>query len=357
MTRIKKGIVYLFVCSFLFVNFCKCKQNFSINSDSEDFPVIYGLLNVSDEKHYIKIFKSFLVEGNAYDAVKEIEKYSYINNIEVYLNEYSDINKPPIQRIKMDTTTEVSKDSGLFWYSIQDYSTQILYVTGAVLKKDYLYEIEVKNPQTKNIAKTKVPIAIPYGVVIKTPGSEIISITDNPIEFKFFTGHNTAVYQLLLKFYYSEQLFDNTIIQPKPVKWILGNVSDPNSVAGIEKSLKASSGVVFFQKIAEYIKEDPNVKRRYVDSLVLEVYSAGEDWGLYLQSNLPSTGINQDRLLYSNIVAYNSETGDKKYAMGVFSSAGITYRKYDDLSKITGSKDSLINGRYTKRLLFADIRY
>ena len=351
MARIKKGIVYLFVCLFLFVNFCKCKPEFSINSDSEDFPVIYGLLNVADEKHYIKIFKSFLVEGNAYDVVDDIEKYSYINNIEVYLNEYDAKNKL-IRQIPMDTTTEIPKDSGLFLYP-----TQFLYVTDAVLKKDYLYEIEVRDPLTKNIAKTKAPVAMPYGLVIKTPGSEIISITDNPIEFKFFTGHNTATYQLLLKFYYSEQLFDNTIIQPKPVKWILGSIDAPNSSAGIEKSLKVSSGVVFFQKIAEQIKEDPNVKRRYVDSLVLEVHSAGEDWGLYLQSNLPSTGINQDRLLYSNIVAYNSETGDKKYAMGVFSSVGITYRKYDDLSKITGSKDSLINGRFTKRLLFADIRY
>jgi hypothetical protein len=87
----------------------------------------------------------------------------------------------------------------------------------------------------------------------------------------------------------------------------------------------------------------------------LEVHAAGKDWGLYIQANLPSSGINQDRLHYSNIIAYNTETGEKKYAMGVFSSRSVTIKKYDDLVLANGTRDSLFYGRYTGHLRFTDV--
>ena len=346
---VKKGNNFgLFFLFFLFC-FCQCKPDFSVNSDSEPFPVVYGLLNVSEEQHYVKIFKSFVVEGNAYDAVNDIDNYSYRDQIEVYINEY-DAKNNLIRKIRMDTTTSIAKDSGLF-----AYPTQILYTAKATLNKNYLYEIEVFNPQTKNIAKAKAPVAVVGDVRISRPSAQDISITDNGMRFEFYSGENTNMYQLLLKYYYTEDYFDGTSKQPKPVIWDLGNIVDLNGTAGTLKSLPVSTGAYFFKRIAEKVLEDENVKARHTDSIVMEVHSAGKDWGLYIQSNLPSSGINQDRLHYTNIIAYNSETNEQKYATGVFSTRGITTRKFNNLILANGSRDSLFYGRYTGHLKFTDI--
>jgi len=337
----------LFVLPLLLFGLCACKRDFSINSDSEAFPVVYGLLNVWEDEHYVKIFKSFVTEGNAYDVVNDIDKYSYIDSIVVYLNEY-DENTILKRKILMDTTTAIPKDSGVFLSP-----TQILYVAKAVLNRDYLYEIEIINPYTKNIARTKVPIEVVGTVSITRPSGYVLSMTDRGMDFEFSTGKNITMYQLLLKFYYTEELSDSTNRQPAPIVWDIGSIVDPSAAAGMTKKISISSGSIFFQKIAENIRDNDNVWLRHTDSIVLEVYSAGRDWGLYIQSNLPTTGINQDRLHYTNIIAYNTETGEEKYAMGIFSSRGRTTRTYDDLA-LNGSRDSLFHGRYTGHLRFSD---
>jgi hypothetical protein len=135
----------------------------------------------------------------------------------------------------------------------------------------------------------------------------------------------------------------------------LGTIEDIAAVAGKEKELSISAGTGFFMKIAESIHDNANVVSRHTDSIVLEVHSAAKDWALYLKSNLPSTGVNQDKLRYSNMKAYNTETGEEKYAMGIFSSRMVTAKKYNDLTVPGGSRDSLFHGRFTGRLKFTDI--
>ena len=340
---------FLFFLPFLLFFLCACKhKDFSINSDSEPFTVIYGLLNSSDKQHHVKIFKSFVVEGNAYDVVKDIYKYSYIDSVDVYLNEY-DSKRNLIRKIPLDTTTAILKDSGLFLYP-----TQISYVADAVLNKGYLYEIEVFNPYTKTVAKVKTLLSLAGNVNIIKPNGSDISITDRPLVIDFYSAEHSSMYQLMLKFYYTERLIDDSERQPEPVVWILGNLNDNETSAGVEKKLSITSGAPFFMKVAEKIQNNDNIKLRHTDSIVLEVHSAGKDWDLYIKSNLPTWGINQDKLYYSNIKAYNTETGEEKYATGIFSSRGITTKKYNNLS-INGSRDSLFMGRYTGHLKFTDI--
>jgi hypothetical protein len=348
MAFIKKGNYLLLFSLFILFLLCGCKRDFSVNSDSEPFTIVYGLLNTSENAQYVKIFKSFLVEGNAYDVVKDINKYSYIDSIEVCLNEYDERNKL-VREIRLDTTTAIPKDEGVFLYP-----TQILYTTSATLNKDYTYELTVFNPYTKDITKTKQPFALVGNTNITRPVGTELSITDKDITFVFFTGKNTTNYQLILKYYYTEDLNDHTSRQPAPVVWNLGTVEDLSATAGIEKTLRIS-GSNFFKRIRESVMNDDRVIARHTDFIVVEVYSAAKDWGLYLQSNLPSSGINQDKLLYSNIIAYNAETNKENYAMGVFSSRGITTKRYNNLMVANGSRDSLFRGRFTGDLKFTDI--
>ena len=347
---VKKMRFFLFFLAFVSLCLCACKpKDFSVNAKTEPFTVVYGLLNSNDKVHYIKIFKSFVVEGNAYDVVKDINMYSYMDSIDVYLNEYNSKNQL-YNKFKLDTTTAIPKDSGLFLYP-----TQILYTTNVTLKEDYLYEIEIFNPYTKNTVKVKAPVALAGKVSINRPPGPDISITDKSMSFDFFTAKNSNMYQLILKFYYTERMMDNTERQPPPVEWVIGSIEDNSNNSGIEKKIPVSSGSIFFIKVADAIKSNENIRLRHVDSLVLEVHSAAKDWSLYIKSNLPTWGINQEKLHYSNMIAYSTETGEEKYAMGLFSSRGITTKTYRNLATPGGSLDSLMRGRFTGHLKFTEI--
>ena len=337
------------ICFLLGLYFStSCEKDFHVNADSEPFPIVYGLLDINDSIHYVKVYKSYLVDGNAYDVVKDIDKYSYIDSIDVYLVEYN-ARGESIRTIKYDTTTNIPKDSGLF-----GYPTQIIYEAHATLNIDYSYKLVVSNKYTKNIAETKEPIALASHPSIREPVSQTtIAIPERSKEFKFWTGRNTTKYFLQIKYFYTEDYFDGTSRQPEPIIWILGNVPDYSAVVGQEKSILIGAGADFFRRLSSEIKEDPNVRIRHTDSLIYEIHAAAKDWDLYLRANIPSTGINQDKLTYSNMIGYNAETKEEQYIMGFFSSRTMAFKQYRDLN-YPGTRDSLFHGRYTKNLKFTD---
>ncbi len=344
----KKIRVTYFLMIFLLL-LVACEKDFSVNSENaEPFPIIYALLNPSDNVHYVKVFKSFLVEGSAYDVVNDVDKYSYIDSIDVYLKEY-DENGNDVRIIEFYSTTEIPKDSGMF-----GYPTQIIYKADAALDINHTYQLFVYNPYTKNMACNEKPVALAGKPRISESLTKTtIAIPENSMNMKFFTGVNTTKYMLRIWFYYSEDLIDNTSRQPNPILWTLGTVSDNSATANIEKNLTISSGSDFFRRIASEVKEDPNVYRRRTDFLVYEIYSAAIDWDLYVQSTFPSTGLNQNKLYYSNLKAYNTETGEEKHVMGFVSSRAILMRQYGDLA-YPATRDSLMHGRFTKHLKFTD---
>lgn len=349
MTKINKKTRFAYLSTIFLLLLGACEKDFSVNSENtEPFPIIYTLLNPADNVHYVKVFKSYLVDGNAYDAVTDLDKYSYIDSIDVYLVEY-DGNGNNLRTIYFYSTTEVPKDSGLF-----GYPTQIIYRADAQLSRDYTYQLFVYNPYTKNIACNEKPIVLAGQSSIADASTKTtIVIPENSVTMKFSAGINSTKYLLRIWYYYSEDLIDNTSRQPDPILWTMGTVSGNLSTAKTEKSLTIGSGSDFFKRIASEVKEDPDVYRRRTDSLVYEIYSAARDWDLYIQSTTPSTGLNQNKLYYSNLKAYNTETGEEKYVMGFVSSRAILMRQYRDLAK-PATIDSLINGRFTKHLKFTD---
>ena len=322
-----------------------CERDFSVNAEYEDFPVVLGLLKTSENTHYIKVYKSFVTEHNAYDAAKDIHLYSYIDSVEVYMEE-RDAKDTLIRKILFDTTTEIPKDAGIF-----TFPTQILYKTDAKLNPNYTYQLFVDNRFTKKRAYSQ-PIPLVGDVTITKPpaAAKLLNIGEGKFEIEYMPIKNAHLYEFSITFYYSETMKDHTTQQGKPIVWIMGQQSAQSGSSGFV-SYSVPKGSVIFQRIASGIANDENVVSRHTDSLVLSVCSAGKDWYYYLLANRPSSGINQNRLDYSNISAYNMENKEEKYALGVFSSREITSKMFIDFY----SSDSLFYGKYTGHLKFTNI--
>ena len=322
-----------------------CERDFSVNADYEDFPIVFGLMEGSEDVHYVKVYKSFVTEHNAYDAAKDIHLYSYIDSVEVYMEE-RDAKDTLIRTILFDTTTEIPKYPGVF-----AFPTQILYKTNAKLDINYKYQLFVYNRFTKKMAYSQ-PIPLVGDVTIKrpAPAATLITITEGQFTIEYISAKNAHLHEFELTFYYSEIMKDHSVRQGKPVVWNMGKQPVQANSIGIVSYIVPRGGM-FFQRIGSEVADDENVVSRHTDSIVLSIFSAGRDWYLYLLANRPSSGINQNRLDYTNISAYNKENNEEKYALGVFSSRELTSKMFPNFY----SSDSLLYGRYTKHLKFTNI--
>lgn len=340
---IKKVFFIALAVSFCLAS-CK-KKDFSLNGEYEDVTILYGLLNPKDSVHYLKIYKSFLTEGNAYDAAKNINNYSYIDSIEVTLEEYKD--DKLLRTFSFDTTTAIPKDSGIFAYPLQ-----ILYKTKADLNQDYIYKVVIRNIYTNKKVVASTPLVgelkLKYPMFYINKKNSITFIPQKQ-ELEYNKAKNAVYYEANFVFYYTEVFKNGSRHQAKPIVWDVGNTTS---------EFLYYVGEIFLRKIKEGVKEDIQVDYRFVDSILLHIYTASNDLYLYMQATTASTGLNQDRWDFTNVKSYTWQDGayvEDGNALGVLSSRGQNTWMFDEFSVIT--LDSLLNGRYTGHLKFKKYDY
>lgn len=343
----------LFILFFTCLISCEEKP-FSINTQNkQDITIIYGFLDPQETTHYIKIYKGFLTEGNAFEAAKDLHNYSYIDSIEVYMEEYS--GSQWLRNIPFDTTTCIPKDSGTFAYPLQ-----VLYKCDATLNNSYHYILYVKNRYNSKIVRCETDLV--GNIYLIRPIivlSKEISINENQQIIRFRADTNIHYFEVRLNYYYTETLKDGSSRSGEPVSWKVGTTHKSNNTTNNSQELTLSfQGYQFFQTIGNSIADDPNVTSRHTDSIVIQIHKAGEDMYKYILASAASTGLNQERLTYTNIESYASSDDlnagkNDNLALGLFSSLSDNRFTFRDFGKV--SRDSLFYGRFTKHLKFTDI--
>lgn len=330
------------------------KKPFSIHTQNkEDITIVYGLLDPQENTHHIKIYKGFLTGGNAYEAAKDIHNYSYIDSIDVYMEEYN--GDQLVRTIPFDTTTSIPKDSGTFAYPLQ-----VLYQCQATLNPKYHYALYIKNKYSPKIVKCETDMVGSIHLInpILT-ASRLISIGEKQQIIRYKADANIYYCEVSLHYYYTEKLADGTNRCGNPVHWKVGSTQGASTSGNSMQDLSVSyQGYLFFQKLGSEIEDDPNVTSRHTDSIVIQIHKAGEDMYKYILASSASTGLNQDRLTYTNIRSYASEPDllagrTDNLALGLFSSLSDDRFTFRDFGKM--SRDSLFYGRFTKHLHFTDI--
>lgn len=328
------------------------KKDFSVNSDKkEEVTIVYGLLNPDVRQQYIKIYKGFLTEGNVYEAVKDPSNYSYADSIDVAIEEYN--GQKLLRCIAFDTTTSLPKDSGLF-----AYPGQIVYTAQIKLNKNYRYVLNIKNRYSQKIITAETDIV--GDVFVTYPPlnmSKEISFPENDLRLKYKQreGVNPSCYEAYYFYYYTEVMADGSSIQQEPVVWYIGK-----DFSATPRMTIPYKGETFYQKIAEKIAltDSKDVKSRHTDSIVLYLYKGGENLYKYISASTVGTGLNQERLRYTNIHSYatpadRAANREDHLATGIFSSKGIMRVTFRDLAIV--SRDSLFKGRFTGHLKFTDV--
>ena len=136
----KKTVISFLSALILLIS---CSTDFELNAPYKTIPIVYGLLDQSQDTQFVKINRSFLGYGNNvnYAAINDCTEF---NNVIAVLEEYNEFGS----MIDQDTLRELmvgNLDQGIFYEDSQKvYFFESLYDT---LREENSYHLKVSVPE------------------------------------------------------------------------------------------------------------------------------------------------------------------------------------------------------------------
>ena len=288
-----KKITSLFL--LIVILFSACETEFNVNADWEEVTVVYGLLDQSQDKQYIRINKAFLGDEDAYVMASVADSINYNpNNLEVKIEKISALGN--ILDTKILTDTIMFKEDGMF--SVDE---NIIYVfdTDNFMNEEKEYKLTITNLVTDSVvsSQTKLIHDLTLMSAFNNPAykmgfySHTGDFSNTTIEWTH--SKNAAIYQMTLFVNYTEYGTDTIVKTVQKVYPIIEYDGNPNMSQQI-------TGEEFFNLLEYNIPSSTTVNRR-VNNLDI-LFSVGTaDLNTYINLNEPPTGIVQERDLFTNI--------------------------------------------------------
>lgn len=349
-----KKIALQFLAIGTIVFSISCSTEIDVTAPWRDVTVVYGLLDNTVDTQYIRVNRAFLGDEDASVMAQFPDSFNY-KNISVIVEEY-DKNDILKRTISCQKVNHIKMEPGYF-----SNENNILYsfpsTEGSLtMQSDNYYKLIITNNDIGKTVTAETPLVNNIKVTKPYTTNSLISYANNLGETltqltEITTGKNAKVYEVEYFFNYKEIYTNNDTIDRR-ISIPVGVKRSP-SAAGSEKLEFQYEGENFYQQVANKVVPDPNVVKRLVGSMDLNVYVGGEELSTYMEVSNPSTSIVQDRPSYTNLVSTNASGEiDTKGAVGIFSCrATFSFNGY----KLTDdSITRLRNGEKTSTLNFCD---
>lgn len=328
--KIKRLSAFLLLsCSLLVVS---CDNEIDLTATYQEIGVIYGVLSPKDSIHIVRIQKAFLGEGNANVMAQVPDSIYYPDILDVQMHRIKDgvdLGSFPLTRY-----IGPPKDDGFF-----PSTPNILYKSnGEILSRDSEYKIVVRNTQTGHIFQAQTPIVDSIRVLRPTAVEKIRWANVNPVLVEYVPTANGKVYNLTIRFHYSEEIAGSGNIVEKYIDWIFPNeiVNNPENISSIRKEIPGEN---FYKFVDQKLAPVQNLNR-YAGKLDF-IYAAGAEFlANYIAINQATTSILTTPPYYSNV-----EGGT-----GIFSSRYIQVQANKEMD--AAALDLLKTGPYTSDLGF-----
>lgn len=343
----------------LLLGLSSCKDKFNINGDAKESAIVYGLLDPSEEIHFIKITKAFVTSDNNLD-VAAIADSSYFNSVEGTVQEYKNGIKTDRSWNLVDTLIE-NKKSGVFFYPQQK---MYMFKTNknAPLKAEQGYTYRLKLDINNGEFEVNGETELVRGVQIESLSSGFSkmqfanSLASNEryrsqlININYGNGY---MYDARFKIYYSEfkSKTDSTI---KSFEWKLREGSLSNEA---QKAISIPvNGEDFYKQIQDEVVENNQIISRHLEKIDVILTAGSQVLNSYINVNKPTSSIAQNKITYTNLEA----TNDRK-VLGIFAARTTVILTKEENKIVNGAQLSAINensmrelckGQYTGLLLF-----
>lgn len=329
----------LFVSASLF---SACSSDLEVIGNYKETMVVYGLLDQSQPKQYIKINKAFLGEGSAFGYAQVKDSTQYVNSLSVVLKSIK--NGVQLNSFTLSPDNTIAKLPGVFYSANQANAIYSFASTGGnSLNSDNEYKLIIRNNQSGVEVSSQTALITDFGYFISpNPNSPffncILSNNDNyQYQIRWNSGKNAKIYQVVIRFNYVDSTTSGNIQQK--TEWIFPEQKTQGLLGG-EVMRNDFTGQGLLQYIGNQLSDYSGLLARIPGNVDIIVIAGGEELSTFMEVNKPSTSIVQEKPEFTNITN----------GLGVLSSR---YSK-TSFSKPLGTttRDSLSCGRYTFDLKF-----
>ena len=330
----KMRFQHLFFTCLMAFSLLSCSKDFNSNAPYRDATIVYGIINADDDVQYVKIYKGFLTDGNAYDAAQIYDSLYYFDKITVELEEYSNGRK--ISSHVLDTTTAIPRDLD----GDMSAPKQLLYVINQPINSENTYKLVITNKETGRVVTAETTVV--GETTINSPSPYIAEVdithtTTNTIKYK--EASNASAYIIVQTFNYIEK--DKTT-GATTLKCLRRNVT-PSPITSINYQYVPYT---LYEFICSSLEVDNTVDRYLLlDScLCFEVWVVNEPFYNYVKTSTISSSVVMDHLVYTNIMCEEDDL-----VFGFFGSRRSTRNGYR-LNQ--NSQDLIVNGIKSRKLNF-----
>lgn len=287
-----------------------CNEEVDMIGDFQETAVVYGLLDKSENVHFIKITRAYIGPGNSLE-IAQIPDSSYFDQVDATITERINGTQTRVWTLK-DTIVENKDTQGVFYAPTQ----KLYYFTttsGAPLDNNGIYTLDA----TINGGEFEIQAAteIVSGISTSADGQGFrFDFVEDPGVFQqksiSVDGGNSYVLNTSLEVFFHEF---NTGVDTNltSFKWTLGEYDvTPGKSQGF-----TIPGKTFYDLMASNVTNDPSINKRQMYSVKIIVTGGAENLYNYMSVNQPSSSLAQNKPTFTNLTATN---GHK--VVGIFSS-------------------------------------
>lgn len=332
----------LLALSALVFLFSMCSTEIDLLDDWKETAVIYGLLDQNDSVQYVRIQKVFLGPDNAMDMAQQFDSINYVQTLDVKIEQIQNGNV--INTFTLTPDTIYNKQPGDFYSPMQVIYS---FATPSGLASNCTYHLVVNHvdASSNTVATFDATTPIVENFTIQAPlGPSVSFIKPNQfvrVEVRWSGASHARLYQLAMYFHYTETDINSVITNKTAPAWIIGEIETTSTTATQTQSIKFDPDA-FYNFIANAVPQDDNIVDRKSDYVQFVVYACEEQMNNYMNINGPSSGLAQEKPMYTNI----------NNGVGLFSAR--TKESSVNLSLTPQSLDSLSYGQKTCALKFED---
>jgi hypothetical protein len=323
-----------------------CSTDFSPNVGAPSIPVAYGVICPLDSRYFVRLTKTFIGPGSAYDYAS-IPDSIYYDGASVWL-ETRDLDGKLVERAPMHEEVIADRLPGIF--STSPNRIFVADTSDIHLREDFFTSLG--RPYHLNLNLVAVVPGYPDTIRATTrlrsvphltePRYTFINVyfyTDDPFMMEWMDTNDEGYFQILVRMHYTDYYYDDE--KEMTAEWVLSGISvNMTSLPGGQRKVYSYyfRPENFYAQVARVIPVDREVEARVCRNLDFIVLSSNREMEYY-------------RSVYEIADDYhgggytNVENG-----YGLFTTY-ITTGVYG-LTLGPDELDSLANGSYTRRLNF-----
>lgn len=321
MKQLRLILIALFASFF----FYSCSDDFKVAAPYKNITLVYGLLNIDDTAHYIRIQKAFLDENKSAVVMAASADSSFYKTLDVVMKEIvSGVVTKTIPLVKVDANLEgYPKDTGTFFTS-PNYA----YKFKETLNPNNRYRLVITNPDLGFVDSAEIKL-------INSKDLAPLIGSNYNIDFSKMKNNKFAIYtrvpvdakyiEAKITFRWVEKNVVAGTETDHAADFLLASMPITNNAFNIEKN-----NAELYSFIKESMRTAPANVERYIDSCDISFAVGGQElYDYIIVTNSQSGGLTGDQIkpTFTNIKG--------KDVYGLFSSRGTKFYKNIPISGAT----------------------